>query len=70
MKHLILALFVGYLGLYNGQLALFNGSNPAPDTVLPYRVELYPEADRESLRNGIPYNSENELNRLLEDFLS
>ena len=70
MKYLVLILLLGYLGLYNGQLALYNSNRSTPDTVLPYRVELFPEADQESLRYGIPYNSESELSRLLEDFLS
>ena len=70
MKNLLLILLVGYLGLYNGQLALFTRGNPVPDSFLPYRVETFPETDREALKKGIPYGSEAELNRLMEDFLS
>lgn len=70
MKHLLLILLLGYLGLYNGQLALFGQNKAIPDTLLPYRVEMFPIADQEALKNGIPYQSETELNQLLEDFLS
>lgn len=70
MKGLLLLLLVGYLGLYNGNLALWRENCSVPDQVLPYRVEMYPEADQLALKKGIPYHSEEELNRLLEDFLS
>lgn len=70
MKQLLLLLIIGYLGLHNGQLALFESGKTVPDTVLPYRAELFPEADQKALQNGIPFSSESELNRLMEDFLS
>ena len=70
MKHLFLILLIGYLGLYNGQLALYGQNRAIPETLLPYRVEMFPEADQKALKNGIPYESETELNRLMEDFLS
>ena len=70
MKHLLLFLLVGYLGSYNGQLALFEQGKQVPDTVLPYRAEIFPVDDQKALKDGIPYRSESELNRLMEDFLS
>ena len=70
-KHLAcLLLLMGYLGLHNGYLALFENGSSEPSMILPYKAELYPKADRQALENGIPYENQQELTRLLEDFLS
>ena len=61
---------VCYLGIHNGYLALFDSAQPAPVLILPYKEQLYPESDRNALRQGIIYNTPEELTRLLEDFLS
>jgi len=58
------------LGCHNGYLALFEGSDPAPVRTFPYRVEGFPQNDQEALRQGIPISSDEELTRLLQDFLS
>ncbi len=70
MKYIPLLLLVGYLGLYNGHLALWQESCDVPETVLPYNVQSFPQADQNALKKGIPFKTEAELNRLLEDFLS
>jgi len=70
MKHFVLLLLIGYLGLYNGQLALYGQNRSVPDSLLPYRSETFSAEDRNKLQNGIPYTTEAELTRLLEDFLS
>lgn len=61
---------IGYLGIHNGYLALYDTEQASPLIVLPYRSELYPEEDQNALQKGIPYHSQEELTRLLEDFLS
>lgn len=70
MKQLLFILLIGYLGLYNGRLALFQDNRDLPEQVLPYCVQTFPEADQHALKNGIPFRNETELNQLLEDFLS
>lgn len=73
MKKKVLSLIlcaVCYLGIHNGYLALFDSAVSGPLMVLPYHVQMYPQADQEALQNGIVYNSPQELSRLLEDFLS
>ncbi len=59
-----------YLGLHNGYLALWDSSESQPVQVFPYRAELYPDADQEALRHGIPVTSPKMLSRLLEDYFS
>ena len=73
MKHILtlsLLLLSFYLGLYNQQLAIYDCRKSHPVMILPYRAELYPEADQNRLRDGIPCTTNNELARLLEDFIS
>ena len=67
---LILAFCISYLGLYRGNLAIFSGDDQKPAQVFPYSQELFPETDREALRKGIPFSSQEELSRLMEDYLS
>lgn len=64
----ILLAWVGYLGVSNGYLTIFQKEKPK--TVLPYRVECYPQQDQNALTKGIPFHNEQELASLLEDFLS
>lgn len=59
-----------YFGLHNGYLALLDSRDSQPVQVFPYRAELYPEADQEALRHGIPVTSQKMLSRLMEDYLS
>lgn len=67
MKRLFLFLLIGYLGLHNGQLAIYRNGLAEP---LPYRAELFSQFDQDALKKGIPFHSETQLNSLLEDFLS
>ena len=72
MKHWIttlsLAVFMGYLGISNGHLALIEDNHPVQ--VFPYAAENYSYADQDALKKGIPYHSEQEKQRILEDYLS
>ncbi len=63
-------LLAGYLGIYQGQLALFRDGDPLPKEVFPYAVYLYPPAQQQMLREGIPFSDEAQLHRLLENYLS
>ena len=66
----LLLVAMGYLGLHNGYLALFDTQQAQPLMVLPYRAEIFPIEDQKALQSGIPYQTQEELTRLLEDFLS
>lgn len=70
VRHAAAILLAGYLGLYNGYLALWNYTDNNPDHIFPYRAETYSDADKHALEQGIPYRTRAELTRLLEDYLS
>ena len=58
------------LGIHDGYIALWKGSSAQPLQVFPVRVRMLPPADRQALENGIPISGEQELQQLLEDYLS
>lgn len=58
------------LGCHKGYLALFRTNDPLPLKTYPYRLEVFPPEDQAGLRQGIPVSSEEELTRLLQDYLS
>lgn len=58
------------LGSFRGYIALFDRGKTEPRYVYPYPVTLVPEADRAALEAGIRVSDQEELRRLLEDFLS
>jgi len=58
------------LGNHKGYLALWKEDCPEPYQIFPIKVDSLPEADQQSLAQGIPARSELELAQLLEDFLS
>ena len=70
MRCFLAFLLAGYLGLHNGYLALWNHGSNAPAHIFPYREETYSYADRAALNQGIPFQSRDELSRLLEDYFS
>jgi len=67
IRHGIL-LLICYLSLHNGHLAIWN--NTEPIEVLPYAAHMYPPADQQALQQGIPFSTNKERHRLLEDYLS
>lgn len=67
---LLLVAILGYLGSYNGKLCMFNESKTKPVCIFPYSVAIFPLNDQAMLYKGIPYGNREELNRLMEDFLS
>ena len=58
------------LGIHNGQIALWEGDDPQPYKTFPYSVDQLPFYARKALERGIRVESEEELNRLLEAYLS
>lgn len=59
-----------YLGMHNGNLALWRDGNTEPEKVFPIKVALYPKIDQAALEKGIPIEDTEGLKKLLEDFLS
>lgn len=55
---------------YNGKLAVFNGDDNAPSEIFDVYVNSFGEVDRKALYKGITAYSEEELNRLIEDYTS
>ena len=64
----MLAMFL--LGNHKGYLALWKEDRPEPWQIFPVKVETLPEADQQSLAQGVTARSDLELAQLLEDFLS
>ena len=59
-----------FLGIYKGQLALWQENAAVPESVYPCQVRMLPEADRRLLDQGIPIRSREELTSRLEDLMS
>ena len=73
MKHIIALiplLLSFYLGVYNENLAIWDTETKKPVFILPYKMKNYPEADQQKLREGIPFETPDELSALLEDYMS
>ena len=58
------------LGIHQGRIALWKDEDPNPIKVFPYSAKLLPVADRRALEEGIRFESAEDLNRLLADYLS
>ena len=63
-------IFTFLLGTHEGFVALWRDDASIPAEVFPYRAERLPPADQQALKRGIRIRSEEELDRLLEDYLS
>lgn len=59
-----------YLGIHNGNLALFREGHIEPVQVYPRSVSDYPQKDQNALRSGIPITGKRQLAELLEIYLS
>ena len=55
---------------YRGKLAVFEQGKARPVRIIEMDVTLLPPPDQELLRAGIPAETEQELNLLLEDYTS
>ena len=70
-RQLYLTLLLAFLiGNYEGFIALWRDGAADPAIVFPYSVSSLPLPDQQLVSNGIYLDSEAELNRLLEDYLS
>lgn len=58
------------LGVWEGQLAVFQGDNAFPQQLYEVSVAALPRVEQERLKNGIAVENEAELLRLLEDYTS
>ncbi len=58
------------LGIHDGRIALWQGEDPEPIQVFPYRASMLPEADQNALQKGIRFESIEQMRSLLEDYLS
>ena len=65
----ILFLFGFLLGVHQGKVALWKDDDPKPVRVFPYSAQLLPPADRQALEEGIRFESEEDLMRLIKDYL-
>ena len=63
-------IFSLYLGISDGNLALFRTGSPTPVQVYPYPVSAYPYAEQKALQYGILIENDEHLASLLENFLS
>ena len=58
------------LGSYKGYIALYNKGADEPRQIFPCPVSSLPPADQEALEQGIPVRTQEQLDQLLEDYLS
>lgn len=63
-------IFTFLLGTHEGFVALWRHGDQRPAVVFPYRAANLPPADQQALEKGIRIETEAELARLLEDYLS
>ena len=58
------------LGTYKGRIALWKDTEKEPWKVSPYPVSALPAQEQAALKKGIHVDTIEDLNRLLENFLS
>lgn len=63
-------MLMGYLGVYQGHLALWYDTVDKPAKIFVQTVNMYPPQDQVRLQQGIPFSDNTELERLMEDYLS
>ena len=62
---------IGFLlGIHDGYIALWKNSSAEPVQVFPRQVRMLPPADQQALEKGIRISEEQQLQQLLEDYLS
>ena len=66
----MLLVFTFLLGIHEGKIALWQEDDPKPVKVFPYRASMLPEEAREQLKKGIRIESMEDLDRLIEIYLS
>lgn len=58
------------LGIQDGYVALWKDQAKDPVYVFPYKAQLLPQEDQLKLEQGIPIRDLDELEEILEDYLS
>lgn len=58
------------IGVHNGKIALWRDGDPEPFKVFPYRASMLPDEQEQMLKKGIRVESMEDLQRLLENYLS
>ena len=58
------------VGVHNGRIALWRDNDPKPFKVFPYPVSMLPDEQEQMVRKGIRVESMEELQRLMENYLS
>lgn len=56
------------IGVWEGQVAVFEGAQPFPKQVFDVAVSTLPEELRQRLNAGVPAHNEAQLSVLLEDY--
>ena len=59
-----------YLGVHDGNLALYRQGHEVPVQVYAVPISLFPKEDQAALTAGIPIESQKQLTELLEAYLS
>lgn len=72
ISHLLsmLLAFTFLLGIHDGKVALWQEDDPKPVKVFPYRASMLPDDAQEQLKKGIRIESMEDLDRLIEAYLS
>ena len=71
-KHIILysILFFGFLlGIHEGRIALWKDGDPEPYKVFPYYASMLPKEYRNALKQGVHFENEDQLRKMVEDYL-
>ncbi len=58
------------VSVFNGKLAVFDGSSKIPYKVYDTYINTLPEEDKETLTEGITVNSSAELMKIIEEYTS
>ncbi len=56
------------IGVWEGQVAVFEGAQPFPKQVFDVAVSTLPEELRQKITEGVPAHNEAQLSVLLEDY--
>ena len=70
IRRYLALIFTVLLGIHNGFVALWLPDDEKPAVVFPYSARSLPAEDYQALQEGISIETPEELDRILEDFLS
>ena len=58
------------LGVYKGKIAIWKDNDPTPIKVFPYKASMLPKADQKALEKGIKFDNLDQLQKMVQDYLS